>query len=76
MVKVGSKNRILQMEGEPLYSGKVCIDEHIDGIGKIHVSCNTAFWFWMLIFCISGGIKNGKRIRIFSSSWNHKRTSK
>ena len=42
MVKVGSKNRIIQMEGEPLYSGKVWIEEHMDGIGKIHVSCNAA----------------------------------
>lgn len=32
MVKVGSKNRIIQMDGEPLYSDKVWIDEHIDGI--------------------------------------------
>jgi len=42
MVKVGSKNRIVQMVGEPLYSGKVWIDEHINGIGKIHFSCNAA----------------------------------
>ncbi len=36
MVKVGDKIKIIQMDGEPDYSGKVGIVEHIDGIGQIH----------------------------------------
>ncbi len=39
MVKVGDKIRIIQMNGEPLYSGKIGIVEHIDDIGQIHGSC-------------------------------------
>lgn len=38
MVKVGDKVRIIYMNGEPLYSGKVGIVEHIDDIGQIHGS--------------------------------------
>ena len=38
MVKVGDKIRIIHMDGEPLYSGKVGIVEHIDDIGQIHGS--------------------------------------
>ncbi len=36
MVKVGDKIRIIQMDGEPQYSGKVGVVEHIDDIGQIH----------------------------------------
>ena len=38
MVKVGDKIRIIHMDGEPLYSGKVGIVEHIDDIGQIQGS--------------------------------------
>ena len=38
MVKVGDKIRIIQMDGEPSYSGKIGIVEHIDDIGQIHGS--------------------------------------
>ena len=38
MVKVGDKIRIIQIDDEPLYSGKVGIVEHIDDIGQIHGS--------------------------------------
>ena len=38
MVKVGDKIRIIHMDGEPLYSGKVGIVEYIDDIGLIHGS--------------------------------------
>ena len=36
MVKVGDKVRIIYMEGEPQYTGKVGIVIHIDSIGQIH----------------------------------------
>ena len=38
MVKVGDKIRIIYMEGEPSYCGKVGIVQHIDSIGQIHGS--------------------------------------
>ena len=38
MVKVGDKIRIVCMNGEPEYSGRVGIVEHIDDIGQIHGS--------------------------------------
>ena len=38
MVKVGDKIRIIYMNGEPQYSGKTGIVEHIDDIGQIHDS--------------------------------------
>ena len=38
MVKVGDKIRIIHMDGEPSYSGKIGIVEHIDDIGQIHGS--------------------------------------
>ena len=38
MVKVGDKIRIVLMDGEPSYSGKIGIVEHIDDIGQIHGS--------------------------------------
>ena len=38
MVKVGDKLRIVCMNGEPQYSGRVGIVEHIDDIGQIHGS--------------------------------------
>ena len=38
MVKVGDKIRIVYMNGEPQYSGRAGIVEHIDDIGQIHGS--------------------------------------
>lgn len=38
MVKVGDKIRIIHMDGEPHYSGKEGIVEHIDDIGQFHGS--------------------------------------
>ena len=38
MVKVGDKIKIILMVGEPQYSGKIGIVEHIDDIGQIHGS--------------------------------------
>ncbi|MDD7316839.1 MAG: DUF4314 domain-containing protein [Bacillales bacterium] len=38
MVKVGDKIKIILMVGEPQYSGKEGVVEHIDDIGKIHGS--------------------------------------
>lgn len=38
MVKVGDKIRIVHMDVEPPYSGKIGIVEHIDDIGQIHGS--------------------------------------
>ena len=38
MVKVGDKIKIICMEGEPQYSGKTGVVEHIDDIGQIHGS--------------------------------------
>ena len=36
MVKVGTKIRIVYMEGEPQYTGKVGVVEHIDDMGQLH----------------------------------------
>lgn len=38
MVKVGDTIKIIYMDGEPHYSSKVGIVEHIDDIGQIHGS--------------------------------------
>ena len=35
-VKIGDKIRIINMEGEPQYTGKTGIVKHIDSIGQIH----------------------------------------
>lgn len=35
-LKIGDKIRIIKMEGEPQYSGKVGVVEYIDDIGQIH----------------------------------------
>ena len=37
-VKVGDKIKIISMDGEPQYSGKVGVVEHIDSIGQLHGS--------------------------------------
>lgn len=43
MVKVGDKIRIIYMEGEPQYTGKVGVVTHIDDMGQIHLnSCGCA----------------------------------
>lgn len=34
--KVGDKIKIIYMEGEPHYTGKVGVIEHIDDIGQLH----------------------------------------
>ena len=36
MIKVGDKIKIIFMDGELSYSGKIGIVEHIDDIGQIH----------------------------------------
>ena len=36
MIKVGDKIKIIFMNGEPSYSGKIGIVEYIDDIGQIH----------------------------------------
>lgn len=36
MVKVGDKIRIIYMEGEPQYTGKVGVVTRIDDMGQIH----------------------------------------
>jgi hypothetical protein len=36
MYKVGMTIRILQMEGEPQYDGRVGVIEHVDAIGQLH----------------------------------------
>jgi hypothetical protein len=36
MIKVGDKIRIIEMQGEPHYSGKEGTVTHIDGIGQLH----------------------------------------
>lgn len=36
MVKIGDKIRIIEMKGEPQYSGKEGIVLYIDSIGQIH----------------------------------------
>ena len=38
MVKVGDIIRIIHMDGEPSYNGKIGIAEYIDDIGRIHGS--------------------------------------
>ena len=38
MVKVGDKIKIIFMDGEPSYSGKIGVVEQIDDIGQIHGS--------------------------------------
>ena len=38
MIKVGDKIIIIQMDGEPHYSGKEGIVEHIDETGQLHGS--------------------------------------
>lgn len=35
-VKVGDKIKIISMDGEPEYNGKVGVVEHIDSIGQLH----------------------------------------
>lgn len=43
MVKVEDKIRIIYMEGEPQYTGKVGVVKHIDDMGQIHLdSCGCA----------------------------------
>lgn len=43
MVKVGDKIRIVYMEGEWQYTGKVGVVTHIDDMGQIHLnSCGCA----------------------------------
>ncbi len=36
MVKIGDKVRIIEMKGEPQYTGKEGVVTHIDSIGQIH----------------------------------------
>lgn len=36
MIKVGDKIRIIEMDGEPQYSGRVGVVELIDDIGQLH----------------------------------------
>ena len=36
MIKIGDKIRIIHMDGEPQYTGKVGVVEHIDDIGQLH----------------------------------------
>ena len=36
MVKVGQKIRILEMDGEPHYTGKEGVVKHIDDMGQLH----------------------------------------
>ena len=38
MIQVGDKIRIINMEGEPQYTGKVGVVERIDSIGQLHGS--------------------------------------
>lgn len=38
MAKVGDTIKIIQMKGEPQYSGKIGIIEYIDDIGQLHGS--------------------------------------
>lgn len=35
-MQVGTKIRIINMDGEPNYSGKVGVITHIDSIGQLH----------------------------------------
>ena len=34
--KIGDTIRIIEMKGEPKYSGKIGTVEHVDDIGQIH----------------------------------------
>lgn len=36
MVKIGDKIKIIYMNGEPQYSGREGVVQHIDDIGQIH----------------------------------------
>ena len=36
MARVGDMIRIIEMSGEPMYSGRVGIVTHIDSIGQLH----------------------------------------
>ena len=36
MTKVGDKIRIINMEGEPEYTGRIGVVEYIDDAGQIH----------------------------------------
>ena len=38
MAKVGDRIKIIQMKGEPQYSGKIGTIEHIDDKGQLHGS--------------------------------------
>lgn len=37
-VHIGDKIKIIEMEGEPQYTGKIGVVEHIDDIGQLHGS--------------------------------------
>lgn len=37
-VHIGDKIKIIEMEGEPQYTGKIGIVEYIDDIGQLHGS--------------------------------------
>ena len=66
MVKVGDKIRIIYMDGEPEYSGKIGIVERIDDIGQIHGSWGgCALIQGVDKFEIVREEKNGKRY-----NWN------
>jgi hypothetical protein len=36
MVKIGDKIKIISMNGEPQYAGKIGTVEHIDDMGQVH----------------------------------------
>jgi hypothetical protein len=36
MLEIGMKIRIIEMKGEPQYTGKTGVIEDIDGIGQLH----------------------------------------
>ena len=36
MVKIGDKIKIISMNGEPQYAGKIGVVEHVDDAGQIH----------------------------------------
>lgn len=52
MIKVGDKIRIVHIDGEPLYSGRVGVVDHIDNIGQIHGS-----WVVVLFFLVLTNLK-------------------
>lgn len=35
-MKIGDKIKIIEMEGEPIYAGKIGVIKHIDSIGQLH----------------------------------------